>query len=631
MSSTSLPIPADYDYASMTKTDFQENEWLEFLATFYISGRNLDLDRAIDLFKDQGKAVGFSSVQKYWNSYLKDAVGEPRAIGSELMTEFTGLPSNHRNLRAGRWTADANGIRCLDRQGEVWACRHPIVPIERIVNVDTGFEQIRLAYKRGKAWNTSVIAPKSVLASPQKIIDLADRGISVTADNAKPLISYLQEMEDLNYSDLPVARSTARLGWITDTEFSPYSDDLTFDDTTGFSRQFKSIDQVGDFNAWIDMVKQLRRSSPIYKIMIGASIGSAFLEKMDVLPAFVHINTDVSSSGKTVALMVAASVWGNPEAGEYVQSFNSTTVAMERLAEFYNSMPLCLDELQQAKDTKGQTHFSVYKLAQGSGRARSTRVGGLAKTPTWANFILTTGESPLVEMSDGEGALARVINIELSAPLAEKEELRAVVQTVKTNYGHAGRHVIESFQEGVFTEKQLRIAYEAFSMQLNNFPDIQDKQAMSAAAILVGDMIASDLIFHDGGLLAKEIVPYLMKKSATSVGNRALEYFRGWMAQNSNRFIDYVPGGDDIVGEIYGQSDFDCTYIIGKVFDDAMRAGGFSPEAVLSNWKRQGIIRTGDRLRVQKKIGGKNVRCVCLLDELEDAPQELDTLDNYEL
>lgn len=616
----------------MGKNDFLlKTNWLEFLAVFHLAGRRLDLEVALELFKDRGAAVGFRSVTKHWDAYLQDNVREPKQAGSELTTEYSGLPSE-RKLRTGKWDADDSGVRVNDsRQGLIWACRHPILPVERIINVDTGFEQIRLAFKRGNRWNQSVIAPKSTLASPQKIIELSDRGISVTADNAKPLISFLQEVEDLNYNDIPVARSTARLGWITETEFSPYAPDLTFDDTTGFGRQFRSIAQVGDYDEWIELLKDLRKLSPIYKIMIGASIGSAFLAKLDVLPAFVHINTDLSSSGKTVALMVAASVWGNPDAGEYVQSFNSTTVAMERMAEFYNSMPLCLDELQQAKDTRGQTHFSVYKLSQGSGRARSTKVGGLEKTPTWANFILTTGESPLVEQSDGEGALARVINIELTQPLGTREYLQEVVRVIKTTYGHAGRKVIESFQAGEITEEMLKLAYRAYSEQLNKYPDIQDKQAMSAAAILVGDMIASDLIFHDGGLQPREIVPYLQTKESTSIANRAYEFIRGWIAQNANRFVDAIPGNDEPHSDVYGLVDDEATYIIGKVFDDAMVAGKFSPEAVLGGWKRKGWIRAHDRPKINKRIMGKQTRCVCLLHEPEEGQVELCDMSDFEI
>jgi uncharacterized protein (DUF927 family) len=116
-----------------------------------------------------------------------------------------------------------------------------------------------------------------------------------------------------------------------------------------------------------------------------------------------------------VALMLAASVWGDPALGSYTQTFNATQVGQERTAAFLNHLPLCIDELQLTKDSKGRSSFDVYQLAQGVGRARGKRNGGIELTPTWSCCILTTGESPLTSVSSGAGAVNRVIDIECTA------------------------------------------------------------------------------------------------------------------------------------------------------------------------------------------------------------------------
>lgn len=114
--------------------------------------------------------------------------------------------------------------------------------------------------------------------------------------------------------------------------------------------------------------------------------------------------------------MLAASVWGNPAVGKYIKTFNATEVGHEKTAAFLNSLPLLIDELQLARDARGKIQFNVYSLAQGVGRTRGTKSGGVDKTPTWGNCILTTGESPLTTLTDGAGALNRVIDIECSPP-----------------------------------------------------------------------------------------------------------------------------------------------------------------------------------------------------------------------
>ena len=84
------------------------------------------------------------------------------------------------------------------------------------------------------------------------------------------------------------------------------------------------------------------------KIILAASFASVLLEPLGCLPFFVHLWGVDSGTGKTVALMVAASVWGDPAIGNYVKTFDGTVVGLEKTAAFLNELPLCLDELQLA-------------------------------------------------------------------------------------------------------------------------------------------------------------------------------------------------------------------------------------------------------------------------------------------
>ena len=96
------------------------------------------------------------------------------------------------------------------------------------------------------------------------------------------------------------------------------------------------------------------------RIILAASFASVLLEPLNCLPFFVHLWGVDSGTGKTVALMVAASVWGDPAVGSYIKTFDGTVVGQEKTAAFLNNLPLCLDELQLAKDSRGRTNFDVY-------------------------------------------------------------------------------------------------------------------------------------------------------------------------------------------------------------------------------------------------------------------------------
>ena len=79
----------------------------------------------------------------------------------------------------------------------------------------------------------------------------------------------------------------------------------------------------------------------------------------------------VSSCGKSTALMVAASVWGNPKS--YCRLWRSTANGLEGLAALHNDGLLILDELSQM-DPK-EAGEAAYLLANGQGKTRASRHG----------------------------------------------------------------------------------------------------------------------------------------------------------------------------------------------------------------------------------------------------------------
>lgn len=98
-----------------------------------------------------------------------------------------------------------------------------------------------------------------------------------------------------------------------------------------------------------------------------------------------------SSSGKSTALKVAASVWGKPEA--YCRLWRATTNGLEGLAALHNDGLLILDELSQV-DPK-EAGEVAYLLANGQGKTRASRVGTAKQSARWSLFFLSAGEESL--------------------------------------------------------------------------------------------------------------------------------------------------------------------------------------------------------------------------------------------
>ncbi len=109
-----------------------------------------------------------------------------------------------------------------------------------------------------------------------------------------------------------------------------------------------------------------------------------------------------SSTGKTTALNVAASVWGGKD---YPQKWRATANGIEAVAAWYNDAFLPLDEIGQMDPV--QAGEVAYMLANGIGKARADRFGFMRKRQVWRLIFLSTGEINLSEHMRQAGVRAR--------------------------------------------------------------------------------------------------------------------------------------------------------------------------------------------------------------------------------
>lgn len=553
--------------------------------------------------------VGFRGFKAMYKSYVQSIKIQTDTVYVDNVTMFTGQPLE---LNAGDWEASDDGVvKKYGFGGDEVACPHPIMPIERLVNIDTGEEKLKLAFRKGKIWRKNLIVSKTVLANSNKVTELAGCGVAVTSQTARSFVQYISDVENLNYDIIPEKKSIGRLGYIEDEGFSPYVDGLIFDGDANFSNLFNSVTQRGSEAEWIKTALEVRSMSTTAKIVLAASFASVLLAPLNCLPFFVHLWGVDSGTGKTVALMVAASVWGDPTIGNYVKTFDGTAVGMEKTAAFLNNLPLCLDELQLAKDSRGRSNFDVYKLAQGVGRTRGNRGGGVDMTPTWRNCILTTGESPLTGQASGSGAVNRVIDIECKADNVVIHDGMRISSAVKKNYGWAGRKFVETLYSGGY-EDAVQERYRELFRDLSD-GETTEKQAMAAAAVILGDELACEWIYPHGEapLTVSQISEFLASKASVSAGERGYKYLCDWVTQNSNRLCRKSDGQNS---DVLGCLEDGRAYIVRSAFEAALVDAGYSVAAVVSWLKSKNLIETRGKHNTKgKRINGIPTECFCLV------------------
>lgn len=303
-------------------------------------------DRAVEL----GVKTKFGTLLKsYKKVYQEIRKKKERSVSLvENWTNFTG-PYNRMQCRS--WIASDDGI-CLYNPNtgltDILACYHPILPIERLKNLETGEEQIKLAYKRSGIWE-EMIVPKTVITSAAKIVSLSGRGIAVTSENAKYLVRYLADVENSNEEHIKVQYSSSKLGWVKGG-FIPYDKEIVFDGDVRFRQISETIEAVGSRNAWYSHVKELRATGRMeIKFMLAASFSSVLVHLLGGLPFIVDLWGE-TEGGKTVSLMLAASVWADPDESAYIKDYKGTETSLEAICDLLNHLPLILDDTSTANN-----------------------------------------------------------------------------------------------------------------------------------------------------------------------------------------------------------------------------------------------------------------------------------------
>ena len=540
-------------------------------------------------------------------------------------TDFTG---QEMELDCGGWTATDTGIYGTDKMGfEVVACYHPIMPVQRLVNVDTREHKVMLAYRLSRRWDI-VIVDRNVISDSRSIIGLSKYGIMVNSETGKALVRYLADVEQLNYDLIPEVSSVGRLGWIEEYGFSPYEEELVFDGEETYRTRFESIQEHGSREAWLDCARAVRSGKTpgnvIARIVLAASFASVLVGPCRCLPFFVHL-WGGSETGKSLSLVLAASVWANPEIGVYIQTFNATEVGKELGAAFCNSLPLIIDELQLVKDNRKDFDRMIYQLSEGVGRARGRKQGGLQKTPTWRNCVITTGEFPIISANSGEGAVNRTNEVDCHDTKLF-DEPKKTATSLYANYGFAGREFVDHLMADGVIERDQKLQEDL--QKAIKTGDTMDKQTASAALILAADRLSEEWIFQDGVLLQPDdIRPYLVSKETVNQNARALQYLYDFSNINQSRFS---PGADAHQGEVWGDLDDDYAYIIRSKFDQILQDEGYNASAFLGWAKNNNLILPGKdgKMTRTKRINGRVSRCIWLkmdnyLNDFEENVEEL--------
>ena len=511
-------------------------------------------------------------------------------------------------LQTETWTVDATGISHTvvknKKTGETETYNvtsTPVAPAAYLENPETGDCKIEIHYMYNNQ-QRSYICEKEAVLNKAKVVKLANRGINVTSASANELTKFFCDMERLNSNILPHYTSTSHLGW-NGNEFVPYNSKIRFDGEDENAALYQSVTQLGELADWVNFMKPLRQNL-YFRLIMAASFASPLIQKCDCLPFWFHL-WGTSGTGKTVALMSAMSIWGDPKMGKLTRTLNATKNALMSTVSMLYNLPFAGDELQTIKNNFGTYDELIMQLTEGVERNRMKYDKNLPNR-YWHCALLSTGEEPITADNAGGGTKNRVIEVEIDNKFFGRQG-NAIVSFITNNYGTAGKKFIEHIQSNT---ADIKSTYQSIIGDILNSVDTTDKQAMAATLILLADQLACECLFSgETPLAVSDIAPFIKSNAETDVAVRAYDWVRSWIVINDKKF------NGDMYSETWGKSSLKGTvFIVASKLKSAMAAEGFSLDAVKKKWDDYGwLVKQGKGYTVLASINGKKARCVELV------------------
>jgi putative DNA primase/helicase len=246
---------------------------------------------------------------------------------------------------------------------------------------------------------------------------LLNMGLRIaTTPRARNLLTqYLQSRTPEEF-----ASCTDRIGWhgrafVLPRETVTSGDDaerIVFQSDSPIENTFKG---KGTPEQWRDRVGALCVGNSRMVFAVACAFAGPLLRPAGMESGGFHYRGD-SSSGKTTALKLAASVYGG---ASYLQRWRATDNALEAIAAQHCDGLLILDELAQIDPkTAGEC---AYMLANEQGKARATRTGTPRTRQAWRLLFLSAGELGLADhMAEGQkrtrtGQEVRMVDIAADA------------------------------------------------------------------------------------------------------------------------------------------------------------------------------------------------------------------------
>jgi len=325
--------------------------------------------------------------------------------------------------------------------------------------------------------------------------------IPINSTNNSAIVKYLALYE--NTMDINTETWVEKIGWnrVGYQSVFAFQDEILGMENVYFNRLYQQDNDnrfivAGNLEPVRELVGLIKPyPHVIFPFLV--SLATPFIELLQQESFVIHMASE-TSSGKTTAMRIAESVWGNPNDLKF--TWHATDNGFEQLAKSFKNLPILVDESSIRNGEYGKDFIErvVYLFANGRGKTRSNRAGtGMRDVGSWRTVMFSTGECSLKATMQKSGVNVRVLEIS-DLPWGEKSDeigqiIKQVEKIMMSNYGHLGREAIRRILTDEFQLKAVLTWRQQFLAELN--PESSEETRLAAHAFIgyLGGMLLEDI------------------------------------------------------------------------------------------------------------------------------------------
>lgn len=479
--------------------------------------------------------------------------------------------------------------------------------------METGQITLEIEYYSFDRWETLKI-PRGKLVRTE-LPYLLDKGMDMAGHKAQLVFQFL----DLHEKRFKPTYVHQKLGWMK------FQDEILFrlHEAIQSNKRFSiyegkhSIQPKGSEDEWKKIVQENVIGHRELETILSASFAAPIVawlnleQKGDIDSLLINLVGN-SSSGKTTAVTLAVSPFGNPNISQdgLIQSFNSTKNALQTVIAENFGVPIVFDETSM--HTMGAMNLTsfIYTLAQNKEKARLNKESELKDPQAWCTVIFFTGEGSLLKQAkNNEGLSVRLFEFKNVKWTEDANHSERIKVGLLSNYGHTGATFVEHLIHcGIDAIEEKWTEYKA--LMLEKMPETKFKTRISNkfAIILTGAYYANEAIGLD--LSIDKIADFLVEQELDSMTDRELaprfyKLFRDYIIQFSKHFKinqEHTNETQEIWGKIETKGNKTYCYILPHIYDKLAKDMGFAdPNVLLDELKANGNLKHDNQKKQIKK------------------------------